>query len=86
MTYEIFFTAQAKKFLKKLDTNQQERIMRGIQRCQVRPYAHVKKLVASSYFRLRIGEYRAIVDVNDGKLIIMVLEIGHRKNVYKKKQ
>ncbi len=83
MTYSLEYTATALKQLKKLEKNTQTRILAALERCRIRPYTNIKKLVESPYFRLRIGDYRAILKIEDNKLIIAVLEIKHRKNVYK---
>ncbi len=81
--FELFFTREAKKFLKKLNDQDKTRIISVLERCRVRPYTHIKKLVSSPYFRLRVGEYRVILDISTGKLLIIVIEIGHRRNIYK---
>jgi len=81
--FDLFFTAEAKKFLKKLNKKDKTRIISSLERCRVRPYSYLKKLISSPYFRLRIGDYRAILDIKSGKLIIIVVEVGHRKNIYK---
>jgi mRNA interferase RelE/StbE len=44
----------------------------------------VKKLVGDPGYRLRVGEYRVIIDIYKDKLVILVIKIGHRKNIYKK--
>ncbi|MBU4456107.1 MAG: type II toxin-antitoxin system RelE/ParE family toxin [Nanoarchaeota archaeon] len=84
MSYEIIFSDFADKQLSKLPINIQKRIVSTLKRCRIRPYPHVKKLVGSKYFRLRIGDYRVILDIIDNKLIIYVIEVGHRKKVYNK--
>jgi len=84
MSYEVTFSNFADKQLSKLPLNVQYRIVSTIKRCQIRPYSHVKKLVGSKYFRLRVGDYRVIMDIIENKLIIHVIEVGHRKNIYKK--
>ncbi len=83
MIYQLFFTKQAKKDLTKLNKEDKKRIMSTLERCRLRPHVYVKKLVASPYFRLRIGKFRAILKIDKGELVIMVLEIGHRRNIYK---
>ena len=82
--FDLFFTAESKKFLKKLNEQDSKRIISTLERCRIRPHSHVKKLVSSPYFRLRVGEYRVILDIKAGKLLIIVIEIGHRKNIYKR--
>ena len=84
MSYEVIFSNFADKQLSKLPINIQNRIISTIKRCRIRPYTHVKKLVGSEYFRLRVGDYRVILDIVKGKLIIHVIEVGHRRNVYKR--
>ena len=81
--FELFFTSESKKFLKILNKQDSKRIISTLERCRIRPQAHVKKLVSSQYFRLRVGDYRVILDIKAGKLLIIVVEIGHRKNIYK---
>ena len=83
MSYEIIFSDFAEKELSKLSDDVQKRIISTLKRCRIRPYPHIKKLVGSKYFRLRVGDYRVILDIIDNELIIHVIEIGHRRNVYK---
>jgi len=83
MIYDITFSDFADKQLSKLPLDTQNRIVSTIKRCRIRPYSHVKKLVGSKYFRLRVGDYRVIIDIIDNKLLIHVIEVGHRKNIYK---
>jgi mRNA interferase RelE/StbE len=81
--YDVEFSQSAEKQFFKLEKAVQQRIIFALERIRIRPYPHVKKLVGSPYFRLRVGDYRVIMGINENKLIILVLEIGHRKNIYK---
>ncbi len=81
--YSIEFSQTAEKQLYKLERNVQARIISILERIRVRPYPHVKKLVSSPHFRLRAGEYRIILDIKKDRLIIFVIEVGHRRNIYK---
>ena len=83
LVFELFFTKESKKFLKKLNQQDKNRIISALERCRVRPNSHIKKLVSSPYFRLRVGDYRVILDISTGKLLIIVVEIGNRSNIYK---
>ena len=85
MTYEVTFSDFADKQLSKLPLDVQDRIISTIKRCQVRPYYHVKKIVGSKYFRLRVGDYRVIMDIIENKLIIHIIDVGHRKSIYKRR-
>ncbi len=80
--YEIQFTEKAQRQLQKLEKNVQERIISVLERVRVRPEAHFTKLVGESAYRLRVGDYRVIADISRGKLVILVIKVGHRKNIY----
>ncbi len=82
MTYQVLFSDLALKQLGKLDAEVRERIITTIERIRIRPDAYLKKLVGDEGYRLRVGDYRVILDLDKEKLIILVLRIGHRKNVH----
>ena len=80
--YVIEFSKIAEKQFYKLEKSVQIRINSALERCRIRPYTYIKKLVGNHYFSLRIGNYRVIMDIKDNKLIIFVIEVGHRRNIY----
>ncbi len=84
MIYQIFFTDKAKKQLEKLEKVNQERIIKSLERIRIRPETHITKLVGDPAYKLRVGDYRVILEIEKDKLIILVLMIGHRKNIYVK--
>ena len=84
MTYEVLFSDLALKQLRKLERNYQERIVSTLERIRIRPDAYVRKLVGNEGYRLRVGDFRLILDLDRDKLIVLVLKIGHRKNVNNK--
>jgi mRNA interferase RelE/StbE len=48
------------------------------------PAAHVKKLVGyQDRYRLRVGDYRIIYDIADGELVILIIGVGHRREIYR---
>ncbi|MBU0957703.1 MAG: type II toxin-antitoxin system RelE/ParE family toxin [Nanoarchaeota archaeon] len=81
--YHVELSKNAERQFSKLNDDLQDRIICALDRIKVRPYSFVKRLIASPYYRLRVGDYRLILDINDGKLVIFVIEVGHRKNIYK---
>jgi len=83
MSYEIIFTDTSLKQFKKLQKDVQERIIKVLERIRIRPEVHVRKLVGDPGYRLRVGEYRVIIDIYKDKLVILVIKIGHRKKIYK---
>jgi mRNA interferase RelE/StbE len=84
MTYEIIFSENALTQLKKLEHSIQERIIKSLERIRIRPEAYVTKLVGDPGYRLRVGDYRVIMDIDKERLLILVITIGHRKNIYQK--
>ena len=80
--YEIIVSDAAKKQLSKLSQEFKDRIGFVVERIRIRPFHFVKRLVGSPYYRLRVGDYRVILDIQQDKLVIIVIEVGHRKNVY----
>jgi mRNA interferase RelE/StbE len=82
LTYQVIFSDLALKQLNKLDREIGQRIISTLVRIRIRPDAYVKKLVGDEGYRLRVGNYRVILDIDREKLMILVLIIGQRKNVY----
>lgn len=82
MTYEIIFSDAALKQLKKLEKSTQERIISTLERIRIRPQSYVTKLVGDSVYRLRVGDYRFILDIDEGILVVLVIKVGHRKKIY----
>ncbi len=80
--YNLEFTELAKKQFLKLPKEIQRRIGNSLERIRVRPEAHVTKLVGEDSYRLRIGDYRVIMDLQKERLVILVIKVGHRKNIY----
>ncbi|MEK6820182.1 MAG: type II toxin-antitoxin system RelE/ParE family toxin [Nanoarchaeota archaeon] len=80
--YSVEFSQTAEKQLYKLEKNIQLRILDVLERIIIRPYHFIKRKQGTSYFILRIGNYRAILDVRDNIKKIFVVEVGYRKNIY----
>ena len=88
MKYSLFFEKQAAKQLEKLDIVQQKIIVSWISKNlenNSNPRAIGKPLKGNlkNYWRYRIGKYRVIAEINDKKVSIFIIEVGHRKDIYK---
>ena len=87
MQYKVIFAERAKKQLKKLDKHIAALIIgwleKNIQNCE-NPRLHGKGLVEnkSGQWRYRIGDYRVICEIQDKEIIVLVLEVGHRIEIY----
>jgi mRNA interferase RelE/StbE len=81
--YELIYSPGALKTLEKLENNVQERIISALERLRIRPEScDIKRLVGMPGYRLRVGDYRIIFDIDKNELKILILKIGHRKNIY----
>lgn len=86
--YSILYSPGARRDLQKLSIDVAKRIVTAIKEIQDNPKVHVKKLKGSPkspLYSLRIGEYRVIMSIDGDKLIIFVIEIGHRSVIYRKR-
>lgn len=86
-TYTVDYTKEATRSLKKMDPSARELILnwigKNLKGC-VNPRTHGKGLTGnhSGEWRYRIGSYRVIADIQDDKVLILILTAGHRKDVY----
>ena len=80
--YSLVYSDLSLKQLKKIDKETQNRLVSSLERSRMRPYHFVTKLVGNPYYRLRVGDYRVILDIQNDKLIIFVIELRHRKDIY----
>ena len=89
MNYHVAFTESARRELKKLDRYTATMIMgwirKNLEGC-TDPRQHGKGLTAnrSGEWRYRVGDYRLLAEIKDGKILILILHIGHRSEIYKK--
>ncbi len=84
-SYRIEFTRSAEKDLRKIAKPQIAAIYRGIKRLEVDSRPHgVKKLEgADRTYRIRVGDYRVVYEIEDDVLVVLVIRIAHRKDVYR---
>ena len=86
MRYSVEFSKRALKDLKKLDRTTAALILgwirKNLEGCED-PRIHGKGLTSdrSGQWRYRVGDYRLLADIQDGKLIILMMTIGHRSEV-----
>ena len=80
--YQIIISDYALKQLNKLEKESQRRILSALERVRIRPTHYFSRLVGESSYKLKVGDYRVIADIEHEKLIILVIKIGHRRNIY----
>ncbi len=87
MKYKVVFSEKARKDLKKLDKHIAALIIGWLEKNiegSANPRIHGKGLVGnmSGQWRYRIGDYRVICEIQDDEVIVLVLEVGHRREIY----
>lgn len=88
MNYKVEFTKNAVKQLKKMNKHTSLLITgwirKNLEGC-TNPYQHGKGLTAnlSGQWRYRVGDYRILAKIEEDKIVILVLNIGHRRDIYK---
>lgn len=87
MKYRLIITKDVEKKLKKMGPNVASLIFKWIKKNILEvddPRLHGKELLygLKGYWRYRIGDYRLIVDINDSELVIITIDVGHRKDIY----
>ena len=84
--YEILLTKQAHKALRNMPRNTAQRIRGKIEQLATDPHAanpNVRKLAGREGYRLRVGDWRIIYELGEEELIILVLRIAPRGEVYR---
>ncbi|ETO95899.1 addiction module toxin, RelE/StbE family [Lachnoanaerobaculum sp. MSX33] len=87
MIYEISTTEKFDKAFKKLDRQTQRIIKAWIEKNLINcenPRIHGKALTAnrSGQWRYRVGDYRILAEIQDDKLVLIFIDVGHRKDIY----
>lgn len=85
MTWQILFTKKAQKQIKDLDGSVKSRIKKAIlDKLLKNPLLHLEPLVGNlgGFYKFRVGDYRLICTKEEQKLIVVVVEISHRRQVY----
>jgi len=87
VSYSVEYTEDAVKQLKKMDRFTRTMILNWISKHlegTENPYASGRALTGdrTGFWRYRVGDYRIISKIDNGRLIILLVEIGHRSNIY----
>jgi mRNA interferase RelE/StbE len=86
LAYRIEFAPRAERDFKALDGSIRGRIARRIQSLAENPYPQgIKKIEGEdALYRLRVGDYRILYQVHGQRLVILVVGIGHRRDIYRR--
>ena len=85
MTYRVEFAPSALRQLRKLDRVAQRRVQAAVELLAGEPRpSGAKKLVGGDgEWRVRTGDYRIIYEIHDGILLVLVVAVGHRRDIYR---
>jgi mRNA interferase RelE/StbE len=84
LTYRVVFQKRALKELRALPARIVRRIEASVEELTMDPRpAGCVKLTGMALWRIRVGDYRVIYEIRDDVLLVLVIEIGHRREVYR---
>ena len=79
MKYKIIYKKKALKFIQQQPRNQQERIIKAVEKL---PKGDIVRVETTDKYRLRVGDYRILFKIDNDKLIITVVNAGSRGQIY----
>ncbi len=85
MSYQIEFSRQADRQFRNLPSQIQQRLKSRIDSLAAtpRPYGSEKLSGADQLYRIRVRDYRIVYTVKDDRLLVLVVKVGHRREVYR---
>jgi len=85
MAYEVFISPAARRDLKRIRGPMRRRIGDAIDGLadEPRPSGHIKLAGEDGLYRIRVGDYRIVYQIEDDRLVVLVVRVGHRKDIYR---
>lgn len=84
MSYQIHYAPRASRVIEKLSRKLQRRIVARIELLAENPRpSGVLKLAGEDTYRIRVGVYRVIDSIIDKQLVVLIVDVGHRREVYR---
>ena len=86
MRYELIIKPTAERSLDRLSQTIRRCIVDALEelRSEPRPAGCLKMAGDENAWRIRVGDYRIVYEIHDGRLLVLVVRVGHRKDVYRK--
>ncbi len=85
MNYELLIEKAAQRALQRVPQPDRDRVIEAIRTLSDEPRPPgAKKLKGREAWRIRIGDYRVIYEINDGRRQLLVVTIGHRRDIYRR--
>ena len=84
MSYSVSILRSAQKAIGSLPTDLQDRLIAAMRRLGTNPRpSGIKKLSGREAWRIRVGGYRIIYEISDANLTVLVIDVGHRRDIYR---
>lgn len=86
MTYRVALTPAAARQLRKFDPQVRRRIQAAIEllAAEPRPPSSTQLVGGGGEWRVRTGDYRVVYEIEDDRLLVLVISVGHRRDIYKR--
>jgi mRNA interferase RelE/StbE len=84
MSYKVKLHSDVAKFLGKLPKNISERIKNKLREVRKNPFHYLERYESEDIYKLRIGDYRALIDVDNSRKILFVRVLDKRSKIYKR--
>lgn len=84
MTFNVKLSSQATRFLKKQDKHIADRINDSLKKLASDPFLYVEHFEGKDYYKFRIGDYRALIDIDTKNKIVLIRILEHRSIIYKR--
>ena len=86
MAYRIEYLPAAQRSIEDLPRNVQKRLLTRIEALASNPRPPgCVKLTGEDSYRIRVGDYRVIYSIFDNRLVVLVIDVGHRRDVYRRR-
>ena len=86
MSYTVTWSLKSKKRLGRLEQKITISIIKKVEEIKNNPLHFLERLTKIKAFKLRVGDYRVIIDLNENEKKLDVITLGHRKDIYKEVQ
>jgi len=84
-SYKVVFSRRVQKDFRKILKDEAQKILGAIKKLGRGPRPpDSRKLTGAELYRIRIGVYRVVYEIHDDVLVVMVVKVGHRKDIYRK--
>lgn len=81
--FEVEYSEESLFQLRGMDIHVAQRIIQKIESTGSDPHRFFVRLVGRTEYKLRVGDYRVIADIEENRRVIVVRSLGHRRNIYK---